>query len=271
MSAWGKGPPKHNPQVLPKQDAGTSTGTAGRGLAGGAGTPGTPGGSCPPPADGAKRGAGVPPLGGQGTPNEEGRPSLAANERVTVVVKRLTNENQNALMEIDALVVANRGFQDREAELLEQQAKLSILNMGDSKSTKVPPFAGMDKDEHLADIWLTNVTRLEEINSWKDEQILSGCFLALKDVASVWRKLETRLGSTSLSTWPRFQAAFLARFQEAKSAVEPVSIISNLKQQQKKSWTFLYLVLGFYNSNVKVKAAKAFAIFVRQKELFFSR
>ena len=76
---------------------------------------------------------------------------------------------------------------------------------------------------------------MAEINSWKDEQTFSGCLLALKDVASVWRESETQLGSTSLSTWPRFQAAFLARFQEAKSAVEQVSIISNLKQQQKES------------------------------------
>ena len=107
--------------------------------------------------------------------------------------------------------------------------------MGDSKTTKVPPFTGTDKDEHSADIWLTNVARLAEINSWKDEQTLNGCLLALKEVASVWRESETRLGSTSLTTWPRFQQAFLARFQEAKSAVEQVSIISNLKQQQKES------------------------------------
>ena len=51
----------------------------------------------------------------------------------------------------------------------------------------------------------------------------------------MWREFETRLGSTSLSTWPRFKIAFLSRFQEAKSAVEQVSIISNLKQQQKES------------------------------------
>ena len=68
----------------------------------------------------------------------------------------------------------------------------------------------------------------------EQKKTLSGCLLALKDVASVWRESETRLGSTSLSTWPRLQAAFLARFQEAKSAVEQVSIISNLKQQQKE-------------------------------------
>ena len=104
-----------------------------------------------------------------------------------------------------------------------------------NKSTKVPPFTGTDKDEYSADIWLTNVARLGELNNWKDEQILNGCWLALKDVASVWRESETHLGSTSLTTWPRFQEAFLSRFQEAKSAVEQVLIISNLKQGQKES------------------------------------
>ena len=54
-------------------------------------------------------------------------------------------------------------------------------------------------------------------------------------MASVWPQSETQLGSTSLTTWPRFQEAFLSRFQEAKSAVEQVSIISNLKQGQKES------------------------------------
>ena len=227
MSAAGNGPPKHNPKVPPKKDGGTpGTGS------------GTPVRDRPPPADGAGRGAGVPPPPGgtskEGTPRED-KPSLADYERLKEVVQRLTIEKEDALQEIDALVVSNRDFREREADLLEQQADLSILEMGDSKSTKVPPFTGTDKDEHSADIWLTNVTRLAEINSWKDEQTLSGCLLALKDVASVWRESETRLGSTSLSTWPRFQAAFLARFQEAKSAVEQVSIISNLKQQQKES------------------------------------
>ena len=70
----------------------------------------------------------------------------------------------------------------------EEQADLSILDMSDgNKSTKVSPFTGTDKDEYSVDIWLTNVTRLAEFNSWKDEQVLSGCLLALKDVASVWR------------------------------------------------------------------------------------
>ena len=39
----------------------------------------------------------------------------------------------------------------------------------------------------------------------------------------------------SLSTWVLFKAAFLVRFQEARSAVEKVSIISNLKQTNKES------------------------------------
>ena len=65
MSASGNGPPKHNPKVPPGQDAGTPTGTSGRGSAGGAGTPGR---ERPPPADGApRRGAGVPPP--EGTSN----------------------------------------------------------------------------------------------------------------------------------------------------------------------------------------------------------
>ena len=65
--------------------------------------------------------------------------------------------------------------------------------------------------------------------------MLSGCLLALKGIASVWHESETRLGSTSLTTWAKFQEAFLSRFQDAKSAVEQVSIISNLKQGPKES------------------------------------
>ena len=221
MSVPGNGPPKHNPTVPPRQDG---SGSASGGATGGTSTPKNP--RRPPPADGGSESY---------TPKEEGKPSLADYERLREVVKRLTGEKTDALNEIDTLVAENRRFQDREAEILEDQANLSILEMGDSKSTKVPPFTGTEKDEYSADIWLTNVTRLAELNSWKDEQILSGCLLALKDVASVWRESETRLGSTSLSTWPRFKIAFLSRFQEAKSAVEQVSIISNLKQNQKES------------------------------------
>ena len=33
-----------------------------------------------------------------------------------------------------------------------------------------------------------------------------------------------------------------------------------------KNWTFLYLVIGFYNKRVKFQAARAFADFVRQIE-----
>ena len=51
---------------------------------------------------------------------------------------------------------------------------------------------------------------------------------------SVWKNITETETKTSLSTWPRFKVAFLSRFQEAKSAGEQVSIISNLKQQQKE-------------------------------------
>ena len=118
---------------------------------------------------------------------------------------------------------------------VQRKLDLSVLEMGDSKSTKVPPFTGTDKDEYSADIWLTNVEPLAELNNWKDEQTLSGCLLALKDIASTWRESEQRSGATSLSTWVLFKAAFLVRFQEARSAVEQVSIISNLKQTSKES------------------------------------
>jgi len=175
---------------------------------------------------------------GGSTPRaNEGNPrvSLADYERLKDVVKRLSDEKSAAYVEIDLLVNDNKDLRKREEDLLEHQADLSILDMEGGKSTKVPPFTGTDKDEYSADIWLTNVARLGELNNWKDEQILNGCLLALKDVASVWRESELRLGSTSLTTWPRFQEAFLSRFQEAKSAVEQVSIISNLKQGQKES------------------------------------
>ena len=66
-----------------------------------------------------------------------------------------------------------------------------------------------DKDEYSADIWLTNVARLGELNNWKDEQILDGCLLALKDVDSVWRESELRLGSTSLTTWALFKLSLI--------------------------------------------------------------
>ena len=33
-----------------------------------------------------------------------------------------------------------------------------------------------------------------------------------------------------------------------------------------KNWTFLYLVLCFYNNRIKVEAARAFAVIVRQTE-----
>ena len=175
---------------------------------------------------------------GRSTPRvNEGNPdrvSLADYERLKDVVKRLSDEKSAAYVEIDLLVKDNKDLKKREEDLLEHQADLSILDMEGGKSTKVPPFTGTDKDEYSADIWLTNVARLGELNNWKDEQILNGCLLALKDVASVWRESELRLGSTSLTTWARFQEAFKSRFQEAKSAVEQVSIISNLKQGQKE-------------------------------------
>ena len=119
MSAAGNGPPKHNPKVPPKKDGGTpGTGS------------GTPVRDRPPPADGAGRGAGVPPPPGgtsqEGTPRED-KPSLADYERLKEVVQRLTIEKEDALQEIDALVVSNRDFREREADLLEQQADLSIL------------------------------------------------------------------------------------------------------------------------------------------------
>ena len=67
---------------------------------------------------------------------------------------------------------------------------------------------------------MSNVERLAALNGWRDDQTLSGCLLALKEVASVWRESEQRLGSTSLTTWDRFKVAFKGRFQEARSAVE---------------------------------------------------
>ena len=124
---------------------------------------------------------------GGSTPKTEGgnpRVSLADYERLKEVVKRLSGEKSAAFVEIDALVNDNKDLRKREEELLEHQADLSILDMEGNKSTKVPPFTGTDKDEYSADIWLTNVTRLGELNNWKDEQILKGCLLALKDVAS---------------------------------------------------------------------------------------
>ena len=118
----------------------------------------------------------------------EGNPriSLADYERLKDVVKRLSDEKSAAYVEIDLLVKDNKDLKKREEDLLEHQADLSILDMEGGKSTKVPPFTGTDKDEYSADIWLTNVARLGELNNWKDEQILNGCLLALKDVASVW-------------------------------------------------------------------------------------
>ena len=113
------------------------------------------------------------------------RVSLADYERLKEVVKRLSDEKSAAYVEIDLLVNDNKDLRRREEDLLEHQADLSILDMEGNKSTKVPPFTGTDKDEYSADIWLTNVARLGELNNWKDEQILNGCLLVLKDVASV--------------------------------------------------------------------------------------
>ena len=124
------------------------------------------------------------------------------------MIKRLSDEKSAAFVEMDALVDDNKDLRKRKEELLEHQADFSILNMEGNKSTKVLPFTGTDKDEYSANIWWTNVTHLGELNNWKGEQILNGCVLALKDVASVWQESETRLGSTSLTTWPRFQEAF---------------------------------------------------------------
>ena len=119
------------------------------------------------------------------------RVSLADYERLKEVIKRLSDEKSAAFVEMDALVDDNKDLRKREEELLEHQADFSILNMEGNKSTKVLPFTGTDKDECSADIWLMNVTRLGELNNWKDEQIRNGCLLALKDVASVWRESGT--------------------------------------------------------------------------------
>ena len=131
MSVPGNGPPKHNPTVPPRRDG---SGSASGGATGGASTPKNP--RRPPPADGGSESY---------TPKEEGKPSLADYEGLREVVERLTGEKTDALNEIDSLVAENRRFQDREAELLEDQANLSILEMGDSKSTKVPPSQGRKK------------------------------------------------------------------------------------------------------------------------------
>ena len=87
MSVPGKGPPKQNPQVPPRNDG---SGSAGRGATGGASTPKNP--RRPPPADEGR--------GSEShTPKEEGKPSLADYERLREVVERLTGEKTDALNE----------------------------------------------------------------------------------------------------------------------------------------------------------------------------
>ena len=107
---------------------------------------------------------GSTPRGNEGNPDNP-RVFLADYERLKDVVKRLSDEKSAAYVEIDLLVKDNKDLKKREEDLLEHQADLSILDMEGGKSTKVPPFTGTDKDEYSADIWLTNVARLGELNN----------------------------------------------------------------------------------------------------------
>ena len=190
----------------------------------------------PPSATTPKAGAagGATPSG-TSTPKEGENITLKDYKELREICDRLAGERDQALGEVDRLVRDVRQLEVRDEERVEREEDLSILDMTDTKSTKVPPFTGTDKDDYSADIWVSNVERLAALNGWRDDQTLSGCLLALKEVASVWRESEQRLGSTSLTTWDRFKVAFKSRFQEARSAVEQVSIISNLRQQPKES------------------------------------
>ena len=117
-----------------------------------------------------------PPAGAEGgtTPTEE-KPTVNDFNKLTEVARRLRVENEDALAEIDRLVAEVRDLKEEKLDNEERELDLSVLEMGDSKNTKVPPFTGTEKDEYSADIWLTNVERLAELNNWKDEQTLSGC------------------------------------------------------------------------------------------------
>ena len=72
-----------------------------------------------------------------GTTPTEDKPTVTDFNKLAEVARRLKIENEDALAEIDRLVAEVRELNEEKLDNEERELDLSVLEMGDSKNTKV--------------------------------------------------------------------------------------------------------------------------------------
>ena len=116
-------------------------------------------------------------------------------------------------------------LKELEAELAAEKAKMNHRNIS------VPTFEEPTATTS-AELWLSNVERLQKAIGAKDDAMLNAALCALKGKAGTWREnMELDKDCQEVKDFKVFKKAFLVRFGKDRSASDLLALLQNVSQK----------------------------------------